>query len=160
MKYILNLVITIAILLFVSSCKKENKIIVKAEQTFKKEGTLDIYKDSTGVISLEIEIAEDEYERQTGLMHRSTLGEKQGMLFIFEDESPRYFYMKNTYIPLDIIFINNDHQIVSFSENAEPTNEATLPSNAPAKYVLEINGGLVERWGLKTGDSISYIKDE
>ena len=147
----------VVILLF--SCKEENKTIVKTEQKFKKEGTLQIHKDSLETISLDIEVAADEYERQTGLMHRASLEENQGMLFIFEEESPRSFYMKNTYISLDILFINAENKIVSFKENAEPTDETSLPSNAPAKYVLEINGGLIERWGLEIGDEISFTLD-
>lgn len=144
------------VVIFFLSCKEENKTIVKTEQKFKKEGTLQIHKDSLEAISLDIEVAADEYERQTGLMHRSSLEENQGMLFIFEEESPRSFYMKNTYIPLDILFINAENKIVSFTENAEPADETSLPSNAPAKYVLEINGGLIERWGLEAGDEISF----
>lgn len=149
------LVFSLAAIFFIS-CKEENKTSVKIEQKFKKEGTLQIHKDSLVVISLDIEIADDEYERQTGLMHRASLEENQGMLFIFEEESPRSFYMKNTYIPLDILFINAENKIVSFTENAEPTDETSLPSNAPAKYVLEINGGLIERWGLEIGNEISF----
>lgn len=144
----------VVIILF--SCKEENKTIVKTEQKFKKEGALQIHKDSLETISLDIEVADDEYERQIGLMHRASLEENQGMLFIFDEESQRSFYMKNTYIPLDILFINADNKIVSFTENAEPTDETSLPSKAPAKYVLEINGGLIERWGLEIGDEISF----
>lgn len=144
------------VVIFFLSCKEENKTSVKIEQKFEKEGTLQIHKDSLETISLDIEVADDEYERQTGLMHRASLEENQGMLFIFEEELPRSFYMKNTYIPLDILFINAENKIVSFKENAEPIDETSLPSNAPAKYVLEINGGLIERWGLEVGDKISF----
>ncbi|MEJ2113299.1 MAG: DUF192 domain-containing protein, partial [Flavobacteriaceae bacterium] len=69
---------------------------------------------------------------------------------------PRSFYMKNTQFPLDIIFINGNHKIVSFQENAKPFNEASLPSVYPAKYVLELNSGMVNEWAIKVGDSISY----
>ena len=80
----------------------------------------------------------------------------QGMFFIFSDESPRSFYMKNTQFPLDIIFVNSNYKIVSFQENAKPFNESSLPSRYPSKYVLELNAGLVNEWGIKVGDSISY----
>ncbi|MEJ2113185.1 MAG: DUF192 domain-containing protein, partial [Flavobacteriaceae bacterium] len=69
---------------------------------------------------------------------------------------PRSFYMKNTQFPLDIIFINGNHKIVSFQENAKPFNEASLTSGYPAKYVLELNSGMVNEWAIKVGDSISY----
>ena len=80
----------------------------------------------------------------------------QGMLFVFDDVSERSFYMKNTKIPLDLIFINDNNTIVSFQKNAKPLDESSLPSNAPAKYVLEVNAGLVDTWKLSVGDSISY----
>ncbi|UOB16537.1 DUF192 domain-containing protein [Abyssalbus ytuae] len=148
-------------ILILISCKQENKPAIKTEPvTFKKQGVLEIIKDSTNIITLDIEVANDEYERQTGLMYRTSLGEKQGMLFIFETEEVRYFYMKNTYIPLDILFINSENKIVSFAENTEPTDETSLPSQAPVKYVLEINGGLAERWNLETGDEIRFSLSE
>ena len=83
------------------------------------------------------------------------MGIKQGMLFVFDDVSQRFFYMKNTKIPLDLIYLNENKSIVSFHENAQPFDESSLPSNFPAKYVLEINAGLIETWSLSVGDSIS-----
>ena len=80
----------------------------------------------------------------------------QGMLFVFPDVSVRSFYMKNTEFPLDIIYIGANQKIVSFQKNAQPYNESSLPSEAPAKYVLEINAGLSDNMGLQVGDSISF----
>lgn len=150
----------LVLILVIFSCKQEKKSInnMNQEIVFKKEGTLKIIKDSVSTIALDIEIADNEYKRQTGLMYRTKLNEKQAMLFIFEDEKPRSFYMKNTYIPLDIIFINADRKIVSVAENAEATNEASLPSNGPTKYVLEINAGLFKKWGLEVGNQIAYLR--
>ena len=81
---------------------------------------------------------------------------KQGMLFIFDDIIPRYFYMKNTYIPLDIIFINENKTIVSFQKNTKPLDEKSLPSNVPAKYVLEVNAGKVDEWGISEGNYVTF----
>ena len=78
------------------------------------------------------------------------------MLFVFDDVTERYFYMKNTKIALDLIYINEDKAIVSFQKNAKPFDETSLPSNALAKYVLEVNAGLVDIWELSVGDSIDY----
>ncbi|MGE5943434.1 MAG: DUF192 domain-containing protein [Flavobacteriales bacterium] len=89
-------------------------------------------------------------------MYRSSMETNQGMLFVFDDVTERHFYMKNTQIPLDIIYIGANKKIVSFQKNAKPFDESSLPSNIPAKYVLEINAGLVDTWSLKEGDSISY----
>jgi len=140
------------------SCKKEKKEIKQVEVSFKKEGELTIYKTATDSIikKLDIEIADSDYEIQTGLMYRSSMKSNQGMLFIFPDVRPRSFYMKNTQFPLDLIFIDNKNTIVSLQENAKPFNESPLPSNLPAKYVLELNAGLVDKWGINVGDRISY----
>jgi uncharacterized membrane protein (UPF0127 family) len=67
--------------------------------------------------------------------------------------------MKNTKIPLDIIYINADKKIVSIQKNAKPLDETSLPSEAPAKYVLEINAGLSDQWNLQSGDKIDYFEN-
>lgn len=142
------------------SCKKESKQVKQVEITFKKEGDLVIFKSSSDStqIHLDIEIADNEYETQTGLMYRTSMQSNQGMLFIFENSEKRFFYMKNTKIPLDLIFADEHKKIVSFQKNAKPYNESSLPSNVPAKYVLEINAGLVEKWNIQVGDSLSFTK--
>ncbi|MGA1225709.1 MAG: DUF192 domain-containing protein [Tamlana sp.] len=141
-----------------SACKDDKKVIKQTEVAFKKEGELTIFKKDSTQVTLDIEIADTEYETQTGLMYRSSMKTNQGMLFVFDDVAPRSFYMKNTKIPLDLIFIDGNNKIVSFQKNAKPFDESSLPSNAPAKYVLEINAGLVNTWQLTVGDSISYKK--
>jgi uncharacterized membrane protein (UPF0127 family) len=144
--------------LVLSACKEEKKSVKQTEVMFTKEADLNIFKiatDST-VIDLDIEIADTDYDIQTGLMYRSTMEPNQGMLFVFDDEEERFFYMKNTQIPLDIIYIDANKKIVSFQKNAKPFNETSLPSHVPAKYVLEVNAGMADAWSLKEGDSISY----
>lgn len=143
------------------SCRqdsKNKKIPVKDQDIgFTAEGKLQIYKkDSIQVATLDIEIADNDYERETGLMYRNTMKPNQGMLFIFGEEEPRYFYMKNTQIALDIIYINAEKEIVSIVKNTVPLDETSLPSQAPAKYVLEVNAGLSDQWGLAAGDRISF----
>ncbi|MDD7886700.1 DUF192 domain-containing protein [Flavivirga sp. 57AJ16] len=152
--------ISSGLILTLSSCKDNKKIIKQTEVTFKKEGELTIFKsiDSTQV-TLDIEIADTDFDVQTGLMYRNSMDQKQGMLFVFDDVRERFFYMKNTKIPLDLIFINENKSIVSFQKNAQPFDESSLPSNFPAKYVLEINAGLVDTWSLSVGDSISYTEN-
>ncbi len=134
--------------------KESKPIVVK----FKKEGELQLKKAKTDSIitKLDIEVADDSYQIQTGLMYRDSMEDLQGMLFIFPNESERSFYMKNTRIPLDIIYISADSTIVSFQKNAKPFNETSLPSNSPAKYVLEVNGGLSETWNLQVGDKVDF----
>lgn len=143
------------------SCKEEQRVIKPVVIEFKKEAELVLKNANDSIIKkLDIEIADDEYKTQTGLMYRDQMGELQGMLFVFPDEDFRSFYMKNTNIPLDIIYIDADKKIVSFQKNAQPNNETSLPSNAPAKYVLEINAGLSDEWQLEVGDKMEYIKVE
>jgi uncharacterized membrane protein (UPF0127 family) len=142
------------------SCKKEKETVVKQVKIeFKHEANLQI-TDSSGVVKkeLQIELADNTFEQQTGLMYRKHLDQNKGMLFIFEDTIMRSFYMKNTYISLDLIYIDAEGSVVSIVKSAEPLNEKSLPSEAPAKYVLEINGGLSDTWGLIPGDKISYSK--
>lgn len=156
----LSLAFICGVTLSTLSCKKEtpttskDKVVVK----FKKEGTLQLKKAKSDSIvqTLDIEIADNEYETQTGLMYRSQLGQNEGMLFIFPDMQMRSFYMKNTKIPLDIIYINDQMEIVSFQKNAKPFDETSLPSDAPAKYVLEINAGLSDSWQLEMNDKIEF----
>jgi len=143
------------------SCKEtsENKSLTK-EVSFTKEGELTLKKATNDsiVAILDIEFATTEYETQTGLMYRRSMQNDRGMLFIFENEIRRSFYMKNTEFALDIIFVNSDHEIVSIQKNAKPFDKSSLASEAPAKYVLEINAGLSDQWGLEAGDLIEFSK--
>ena len=144
----------------VNSCKEEKKSVKPVVITFKKEGELTLKKSNDSIIkSIDIEIADDDYQTQTGLMYRDSMEKNQGMLFIFPDEQYHSFYMKNTKIPLDIVYIDSDRKIVSIKKNAKPMDETSLPSNEPAKYVLEINAGLSEQWNLEVGDKIDYSKN-
>ncbi|MDP5157067.1 MAG: DUF192 domain-containing protein [Flaviramulus sp.] len=150
----LTLIATLSIVF--SSCKEDKNVIKQTEVSFIKEAELTIFKKDSTQINLDIEIANTDYETQTGLMYRSSMKTNQGMLFVFDDVEPRSFYMKNTQIPLDLIFINKDKTIVSFQKNAKPFDESSLTSNAPAKYVLEINAGLVDRWHISVGDQVNF----
>ncbi|WP_299780389.1 DUF192 domain-containing protein [uncultured Formosa sp.] len=143
------------------ACKNEKKAnITPTEISFHKEGELTLYKSETDSVikSLDIEIADNEYDRETGLMYRSSMKNDNGMLFVFPNEEPRAFYMKNTQIALDLIYLGENKTIVSISKNAKPMDETSLLSYKPAMYVLEINAGLADVWQLKVGDSIAYTK--
>ena len=149
----------IAVIMSLQSCKKDKKSIISPIKVeFRKDGDLQIYgqENDSLLAKFNIEIADDEYKRQRGLMDRRSMNDDQAMLFIFPDSNLRAFYMKSTYIPLDIIYIDSEQRIVSFHKNAAPLDEQSLPSTAPAKYVLEINGGMADRLGIKAGDSIAF----
>ncbi len=89
--------------------------------------------------------------RQLGLMYRKELAENAGMLFVFPEEKPLTFWMKNTYVPLDIIFLDRDLRVVSVAENAVPMTETPRPSNKPAQYALEVRAGSAVKWHLTAG---------
>jgi len=133
------------------------KVLTK-EVSFKKEGELYLKKaiNDSIISKLDIEIADNEYETQTGLMYRKSMLVNQGMLFIFDTEIIRAFYMKNTEFALDIIFISGNDEIVSIQKNAKPLDLTSLPSDAPTRYVLEVNAGLSDKWQLQSGDKIEW----
>jgi uncharacterized membrane protein (UPF0127 family) len=149
------------VLLSLSGCKEDQKTPMDATPiSFTKEGVLEILSADTDSVRavLDIELAQTDYEIQTGLMYRKSMGEKEGMFFVFPDETPHSFYMKNTLIALDILFIDKDLKIVNIHRNATPLNESGIPSAGPVQYVLEINAGLSDRWKLAPGDRIRYEK--
>lgn len=109
---------------------------------------------------LTVEIADTPAKRASGLMWRSYLSEGEGMLFVFGDEGKRNFWMKNTLIPLDIIFISASKKIIGITSNAKPCeadmNCSYITSEENAKYVLEVNGGDTETLGIQVGDSVQF----
>ncbi|MBL7156043.1 MAG: DUF192 domain-containing protein [Candidatus Pacebacteria bacterium] len=108
----------------------------------------------------DVEIAKTPEQRSRGLMFRKYLGTKKGMLFVFENQEKHSFWMKNTLIPLDIIWINENQKVVFISKNTQPCKQeycASVSSDEDAKYVLEINAGLVKKIGLNIGDKIDII---
>lgn len=157
-KYIVFTLFICSILLCFTSCKKDKKVIKPIKIEFKKEGELTIYKSNSDSIitQFDIEIAESDYEIQTGLMHRHFMQDNRGMLFIFPEMSLRYFYMKNTLISLDIIYLDNNKHIVSIQENTKHLDETSIPSLFPAQYVFEINAGLSLKWSLEVGDRMEF----
>lgn len=154
-----NLLISLLVLAgFTLSCKDKEDTTTRITSVpieFTKEAEAYLITPSGDTIHrLDIEIAESDYERETGLMYRRSMEEDQGMLFIFDNEEPRGFYMKNTYIPLDLIFLDSNRRVVSIYPNAQPESMETIRSEQPAQYVLEINAGLAEHWDLQPGDSL------
>ncbi len=145
------------------SCNPEKKPAIKTNPiSFTREGELSIYRTSTDslLIQLEIEIADSDYETQTGLMYREAMDPNQAMFFIFPSEEMHSFYMKNTKIPLDLLFIRGDQKIATIAPDAQPLDESGITSRVPVQYVLEVNAGMVAAWNVKIGDSISFTKDD
>ena len=128
------------------------------EPPFIKEGELAVLDPSGKKVlqKFDIEIAQIPEEREQGLMYRKSMSDKQGMLFLFEYPEPQSFWMHNTYISLDIIYLNEKLEVVSIQKNAPPQSDKPLPSEKPAQYVLEINGGLSDKLGIKPGMKVAW----
>jgi uncharacterized protein len=118
------------------------------------ESTLEIVS-KTGVHAFTVELATNDDERSRGLMFRKELPEGRGMLFDFEHEAPVAFWMHNTYIPLDMIFIRGDGSILRIAESTEPLSDRLIPSGGPVRAVLEVIGGTVRKLGIAPGDKVS-----
>ena len=117
--------------------------------------TLEI-ASKTGVHIFAVEIADTEAQREKGLMFRKNLPDGQGMLFDFKREQDVSFWMQNTYIPLDMIFIRGDGSILRIVENAEPLSTRLIPSGGPVLAVLEVIGGTARKLGIAPGDRVAH----
>lgn len=134
------LILFFIITIFLTGCADQNKVC---------------YKKSC----FDVELAKTGNEQRKGLMFRESLDEDKGMLFIFEKEGNYPFWMKNTLIPLDIIWIDSNYTVVFINKNTQPCEDIICDSFDPqryALYVLEINAGLADKIGLKVGDKVSF----
>ncbi len=138
----------------------ENKMQKENAFPFKKQGELSFLSKENKVIStIEIEIAETEETRAQGLMYRTKLEQKQGMLFIFMFEEMQSFWMKNTFLPLDILFVNAKKEIIKIHSNTTPFQENPgYESGKPAMYVVEVNGGYCDKQKIKEGDKLIFSR--
>ena len=155
--YAIAAILAAVIILFVypGILNKENN--EEVYYMFKKEGELTI-SDSSSTLKakIDIEIADTDYERQLGLMKRVSMEENQGMLFIFPNDTMQSFWMRNTLIPLDMIFINSNKKIVTIHKNTKILSDQSYPSSAPAKYVLEVNAGFTDKYNVFVGDVLEW----
>lgn len=117
--------------------------------------TLEI-ASKTGVHVFSVEIAENEADRAKGLMYRKDLPEGKGMLFDFKREQDVSFWMQNTYISLDMLFIRGDGTILRIAENTEPLSTRMVPSGGPVLAVLEVIGGTARKLGIAPGDRVAH----
>jgi len=128
------------------------------EPKFTKEGTLSFISSETGeaIRTIGIEKAGDDMERQFGLMFRKSMPDTQGMLFIFDKAGQQSFWMRNTYISLDIMFVDAESRILNIHQNTKPLSDNPLPSTGDAQFVVEVPGGFSEKYGVKPGDKIQW----
>jgi uncharacterized protein len=109
----------------------------------------------TGVHVFAVEIVDNDANRAKGLMYRKELPEGRGMLFDFHREQEVSFWMQNTYIPLDMVFIRGDGRILRIAENTEPLSTRLIPSGGPVRAVLEVIGGTARKLGIAPGDRVA-----
>lgn len=128
------------------------------EPKFVKEGEVKFLKaaDKSLVKQIDVEVATGIEEQRQGLMHRSEMVENNGMLFVYSNQSRLSFWMKNTLIPLDIIFIDSKGVIDTIYRNTTPLSESSLPARRNVQFVVEVNGGFSDKFGIKEGDLIEY----
>jgi uncharacterized membrane protein (UPF0127 family) len=150
------LIIVLAALYFIFVYPGKKGDNSSEEYMFKRNGELTFINTSGTPVRINIQIAISEYDRELGLMFRKSMEENQGMLFIFPDTRVRSFWMMNTLIPLDMIFIDSTKTILNIAKNTTPYSDSSYTSVGPAKYVLEVNGGFTERHNIRPGDKISW----
>jgi uncharacterized membrane protein (UPF0127 family) len=119
-----------------------------------EQQTLEIASKS-GVHVFAVDLAVTDEERQRGLMFRRSLPESYGMLFDFKRDQDVSMWMKNTFVPLDMIFIRSDGRILRIAENTEPQSERIIPSGGPVRAVLEVVGGTAKKLGIEAGDRVA-----
>lgn len=129
-----------------------------AKPVFRKDGELRFVKskDNTIISTINIEVADDDAEREQGLMYMDTMAENEGMLFFMESEEVQNFWMKNTILPLDIMYVDSERRIVSIHKDCKPYSLEQIISAKPALYVVEVNAGYTGKYGIKVGDLISF----
>lgn len=142
MRLISALIISFVILTGVTACQAQPRVSIIA-----KEGR---------EITFQVEIADTPTKREMGLQYRRELAPDQGMIFLFPAEAQQSFWMKNTPIPLDMIFISAERKIVGIVENTVPFSLDGRSVSGTSQFVLEINGGLSRRYGFKAGDSVRF----
>ncbi len=137
----LKLVVLLLVLVPVAACSGENTAVLHTDD---------------GTYSFDVEVADTDEERQKGLMFRQELADEEGMLFDFHEERQVAFWMRNTFIPLDMIFIAADGTVRNVHANARPQDPTSIPSDGPVRFVLEIPGGRAAEIGLDAGDTLEH----
>ena len=155
---LLGIFVAVLFLIFNPFLPNKNQTSNRIELKFTKEGELSFFdKQNDEIITtIDIEIAEDDYERSLGLMYRYSMSDSIGMLFIMEEEVPQSFWMKDTYISLDIMYLNKDFEIVKIQKYTQPFSEQSIPSIEKAKYVIEVVGGFCDTKNINEGDFVKY----
>ena len=156
---IIPAILFVALILFLVFSNLLKKKDVDKEYMFRKDGTLTFLNSDNAVKDkIDIQIADNDFDRELGLMFRKHMDENQGMLFIFPQEKTQSFWMHNTYIPLDMIFINSNKEIITIRRAVKTLSDQTYTSTAPAQYVLEVNLDFSKKFNIKVGDKVEWSR--
>ena len=152
------IILVIAAFYFIFTNLRKSPTNNDEEYMFRKDGELTFLESSGAALTkIDIQISQTEYDRELGLMFRKSMAENQGMLFIFPDVQVRSFWMRNTVIPLDMIFIDSIKTILNIAKNTTPYSDNSYTSTGPAKYVLEVNGGFADRHQIRQGEKVNLL---
>ena len=152
-------VLALAVVFALAGCRSNDRDLptIRTQPEFRKDGTLSFVGPGGDTLStIDIEIAETEQARVTGLMGRSGLPPQSGMLFIMDGVDARGFWMKNTPLPLDIIFVGPDSQIINIAKRTTPFSMDEILPTAPKKFVVEVRAGVSDRLGLTDSTRIVW----
>ena len=157
------IILSLIVMLTLIACPKSQQE-TKSESTptesnryeFRHDGSLEVFKGSASIATFDIEIVEEHADRARGLMFRERMEDHQGMLFIFDEIDYHSFWMQNTYLPLDMIFIDSRFRIVHIEENTIPFSEEIITPETPALYVLETKAGIARKLNLSLGDTVKW----
>lgn len=159
----INLIILIALIVVLLSSVSLlfSNVQIKHNIEFEQSGILKILpSEMHDTLTVKIELAESDSKMMQGLMYRQEMAPDEGMLFIYAQQQEMYFWMKNTYIPLDLIYIDEAGVIVDLQENTTPFSEKSIVSNVLSRYVLEVNAGFCEKNYVIVGDKVLWSRFE
>ena len=150
------------ILLLAAGCGSDNSADDDiGESTFQRDGQLAFVEPNGDTLrTIEIEISDSDAERQRGLMRRRSLGYGRGMLFIFDEVDQSGMWMKNTPLPLDIIFVAPDSQVINIVRRTTPFSQETIKPSAPKKFVVEVRAGFADRFGINDSTKIRWVRSD
>ena len=148
------------LVLVMASCRNESPSPAPVSKliSFREDGSLDFLRMGESILSLRIEIADTDSLRERGMMQRTSFPPESGMLFLFDREEVRQFWMGNTPLSLDLLFISADSVIIDISKYARPYSDEPIISAAPAQFVLEVPGGFVDARGIVEGDMVRWMR--
>lgn len=151
----------LALLLILAGCTAESSDEPPADADeptipFRKDGEVTFYQGGEEEVTIDVEIAETDSARERGLMQRHSLPEQSGMLFLFPSTERSGFWMANTPLSLDIMFVAADSQIVDIAKYTRPFSSKNIPSRQPYRYVVEVPAGFADNYGIVEGDRIRW----